>query len=144
MTVINIKKSKVDLNEPETNWVMIRSDRSVISVDCICVSFSEPTKSGSRTAIIKIGLDILQKMGWQIRDKIGVFYDQNEPYHWRLAKVSNGYTLLKDGNGGAVNYQKLQISWKLDGVTFTKNKRVEFKQHKDSITFRITQDQIDS
>lgn len=122
----------------DPKWTLLESSRKAITKDEVSVAFTN-NANGSKTTVVRIGASILEKLDWKMGDKIGLFYDENEIYHWRLAKMQQGNLLQKEATNVA-DYMRIQYTWKNEGINFTKNKIVAHTIHKDSITFRVPLD----
>lgn len=93
----------------EINWVMVQP-RSLSAKDRVTVGFTDVKTGGNRTAFIRIGSLIYQQMGWKEKDRIGVYFNPDDPTHWMLCKASNGNVLAVETNSPEI--LRLNITWR--------------------------------
>jgi hypothetical protein len=107
--------SKKLVQKPKAiNWNIITNIRSnIVPSHCIGVTFHS-SKKGSiipNSVTFCIGEDLLNKMKWSEGDKICVYNDPDDIFHFMLTKSTsdNGYKIAK--YQGSVTY-RIKITWR--------------------------------
>lgn len=92
------KEAEKDLSEILAGYRMLGAERSrgELNINDIKVSIVERDE-GSVTFYIRIGENILAKMGWKYGDRIGAYYHDNSYHEWIVCKAANGYKIAHEG-----------------------------------------------
>lgn len=131
------KLHKVRIEQKEPKWVQVMTRQS-FGDDEVTVAFAQ--SAGKMQAIIRLGKNVMDDLNCKIGDRVSLFYDENEVYHWRIAPTSNGNKIHTEGTQDKkipYTHGRVTFSWKKQGIKFRSKKIVDHIMHGDSITFRV-------
>ena len=130
--IVNIREDREQIV-----WVKVMQKVVFSTADTISVAFSKPNNAGKRMCTLRIGNDIMQQLKWNTGDKIDVYFSENNPYMWKVVKSSAGFTFREEQNNKCSKL--FAFTWRQDGVTFTRARKVEnFQIKKDHIILDIS------
>lgn len=75
----------------------------------ICLGNKQNGSKGWK-ASLRIGSDILKKMKWKEGDRLDIFFNPQDKYHWMICKSTSGFTLGRPNK--QCNYLRIETSWR--------------------------------
>lgn len=142
------KKSLRDLID-SINWKAIETTRGAtkLPLDAVSVQFTQKDKKkadGEKADVVRvrIGQQVLEKLGWEPGSKIFVAYDPDDELTFLLTQVEskNGHSL---GQETGTHSCRLAFTWAPDRILMKSTKTatfVEYEIHKKQLIFRAKQE----
>jgi hypothetical protein len=125
------------------NWTainVVRGSYARLNPNSVVITCCESSKEKGiiDTIRVRIGHDVLVKLGWEPKDKILPFFNPDDQYHFRLVKSTggNGYSLGQETNSLTC---KVQFKWTgnvpLEAVH---SRKIKFEVYKKQLIFRAS------
>jgi hypothetical protein len=141
-------KSKVNLRDliDSIDWIGIEVTRGMIKLppDAVSIHFtqkSKKTSDGTQADLVRIrlGQQVMQKLGWEPGSKIFISYDPDDQLTFLLIKVDDnkGHRLCQESDSSAC---RIHFSWGRDKLPMEKGSPiiVDYEIHKKYLIFRAS------
>lgn len=125
---------KIKVKETEKKWILVNTKMSSIDQNYVSVAFSEIERKKGRYAYIKIGNEVLEKMGWKIGETISVFHEEDDIYSWMVCKTERGRKLSANSKSKSA---LVSLIWNKPAIPFNAATQVNFKTYKDKIILEV-------